>query len=279
MRVIAVINQKGGVGKTITSVHISAFLARRGKKTLLIDLDPQANSSLLLNVKASLNELSIYDVMVEDAFPEDVIVDTSIENLSLLPSNLNLAEAEIDLVEKPGREIKLAEKLYKSIERETFVGSYDYIIIDCSPSLNILTVNALLAAKEIFVPVQMSYFALKGAGHLIDIVKLVNEELGHGVEITGVIPTFFKEGSGEDKEVLKKVKETFKDSVFDTVIRSSDIYDKAAAQHETVFDYKPDSGASSDYKNLVKEIIDMEDDEEGKSAKKGFLSSLFKKTH
>ncbi len=212
--------------------------------------------------------------------PEEIIEETSTKNLFLMPSNLNLAEAEIDIVERPGREIILAEQLISSIDRGSVIAGFDYIIIDCSPSLSILTVNALMAAREIFIPMQMTYFALKGADHLINIVELVNEELEHPVSITGVIPTFFEKDPGDYEKVLEEVKELFGGAVFETVIHRSTAYDKAAAAQKTVFEIMPESDASWDYRNLTQEVIKMEQEEEGdRGEKKGFLSSLFKKTY
>ncbi|MGM0568110.1 MAG: ParA family protein [Elusimicrobiota bacterium] len=276
-RVIAIINQKGGVGKTITAVNLSVCLARKNKRILLIDFDPQANASLLLKNDVDLNEPSVYDIISGDEYPENVAVKTHIDNLSLIPSNLNLAQAEIEIINKPGREALLSEKINASAdERDNINSKFDYIILDCSPSLSILTVNALMAAKEVFIPMQMSFFAIKGAGHLKNIVKLVNEELEHDVAITGVIPTFYEEDSSVCREALLEVKQLFNAKVFDTVIHRSDFFDKAARKRETVFEYAPGSEAARDYRRLAEEVLGLR--KSGEKKKKSFLRSLFKRT-
>ncbi len=266
------------MGKTVTAVNLAAGLARKNRRVLLIDFDPQANSSLLLDKTPELNQPSIYDVLVDDIEPREIITGTYTPNLYILPSNLNLAEAEIDIVDKAGRESLLAEKLTRSIQQRTQVAGFDYMIIDCSPSLSILTVNALTAATEIFVPMQMNFFALKGADHLINIVKLVNEELEHSVEISGVIPTFFEPGSAVHEEALSKVRDFFGNKVFNTVIRRSPGIDKACGFQQTVFDAVPDSDACWDYSKLTEEVVSMEGGEGEKRRKKEFLGSLFRKT-
>jgi chromosome partitioning protein len=253
MRRIVIFNQKGGVGKTVTAINLSAGLAARGRKVLLVDMDPQANATLGLGFDVSESERpDVYDLLVdENATLEKTILITGKKNLLLAPADLDLAAAEASIFEIEDRHLLLKER----IERSGI--SLDYIIIDCPPSLNLLTLNALCASTELFIPIQMSYFALEGVKHLIHILDMVRDELEHDIPVTGVIATVF-ERTKMSKEVLASVTEHFGDVVFKTPIRRSVKIDEATSHHVSIFDYAPDSYAADDYRRLTSEVVAQE---------------------
>ncbi|MGH7791958.1 MAG: ParA family protein, partial [Thermodesulfobacteriota bacterium] len=182
-RIVAIINQKGGSGKTTTAVNLGAYLARFGKSVLLIDLDPQANSTIHLGLKPHEVERSVYDVMMDERLFSDVIRKTAVDNLLIAPADINLSGVEIELAGMVGREIILKDAV------EKIANNYDYILIDSPPSLGLLTVNALTVAKEIIIPVQTEFFALEGMGKLFHTVDIVKKRLNRDLRITGIVPT------------------------------------------------------------------------------------------
>jgi len=221
---------------------------------LLIDLDPQANSTTALGFEADFSRPSVYDVMVDrDKSLSSVISATHVRGLRLAPSDLNLASVEIALANYPGREAVLRRKLAGGLS------GFDYCIIDCPPSLGLLTVNSLTGADEVIIPIQMGYFALEGVRQLLRIIDLVKENLEHrALRICGVVCNFFDARSRLSKEVLSKVRERFGPLVFDAVIRRSVALDEAASHHQTIYEYAPRSRAARSFRDLVLEVIGSE---------------------
>jgi chromosome partitioning protein len=249
MKKIAVINQKGGSGKTTTVVNTGAYLSLSGKKVLLIDLDPQAHTTIHLGFNPSEIKKSVYDVLVNEISIEDAMVQTKMKNLFLLSSKIDLASAEIELVNTIGREIILRDALKK------YKNLFDYVLIDCPPSLGILTLNALTAVNEIFIPIQAEFFALEGLTKLIQTIKIIKERINPDIEISGVIITMYDQRKNICKEVLQKVEKHFKDKVFKTKIRENVRLAEAPSFGQTIITFAPNSYGAIDYKGLVREII------------------------
>ncbi|MGC8804588.1 MAG: ParA family protein [Candidatus Ratteibacteria bacterium] len=249
MRKIAIINQKGGSGKTTTVVNLGAAVAEKGFKVLLIDLDPQAHSTIHLGFEPFKLEKSVYDVLVNEVSPAEIIIETHVKNLFLLPAKIELASAEIEMVNTIGREIVLREALKKTGNH------YDYLFIDCPPSLGLLTLNALTTASEIIIPIQAEFFALEGLTKLIQTVQLVTERINPSTHISGVLITMFDKRKNICKEVAEKVKEHFGAKVFKTKIRENVKLAEAPGFGQTIFEFAPDSHGAEDYKKLAKEIL------------------------
>jgi chromosome partitioning protein len=254
-RVIAMVNNKGGVGKTTCTLNIAAGLTRRNRRVLIVDLDPQANASLVL-LGAKLFELphSIYDVLLEpDRHVREIIVPTPITGLELAPSQTSLANAELNLASVRGRERVLRRSMAQGLE------DYQYILIDCPPSLGLLTINALLAAGEVHIPIAMTYLALEGVGQVMDAIEAVKRELDHpSLAITGVIPTFFDGRTRLSREILQSIRDHFGEVVFATSIRKNVKLDEAQSHHQSIFDYDPRSAGALEYESLVEEVIQRE---------------------
>jgi chromosome partitioning protein len=254
-RVIAMVNNKGGVGKTTCTLNITAGLARRNRRVLIVDLDPQANASLvLLGTKFFELSRSIYDVLLEpDRHIQEIIVPTPIAGLDLAPSQTSLANAELNLASVRGRERVLRRSMGLGL------GDYQYILIDCPPSLGLLTINALLAAGEVHIPIAMTYLALEGVGQVMDAIEAVKRELDHPtLSITGVIPTFFDGRTRLSREILQSIRDHFGEVVFATSIRKNVKLDEAQSHHQSIFDYDPRSAGALEYESLVEEVIDRE---------------------
>ncbi|HDD64592.1 MAG TPA: ParA family protein [Firmicutes bacterium] len=252
MRKIAVINQKGGSGKTTTVVNVGAYLSKFGKKVLLIDLDPQAHTTIHLGFEPPNIGNSVYEILLNETEIENAILPTKLKNLFLLPSKLELASAEIELVNEVGREIILRESLKKCQKK------FDYIIIDCPPSLGLLTLNALTTVKEIFIPIQAEFFALEGLTKLLQTINIVKERLNPELKITGVIITMFDKRKNICREVAQKVKEYFKDKVFKTKIRENVRLAEAPSFGKTIDEFSSKSHGAEDYFKLTKEILKQE---------------------
>jgi chromosome partitioning protein len=254
-RVIAIVNNKGGVGKTTCALNIAAGLARRERRVLIVDTDPQANASLVL-LGAKLFELprSVYDVLLEpDRHIQEIIVPTPIAGLDLAPSQTSLASAELNLASMRGRERVLRRSMARGLE------DYQYILIDCPPSLGLLTINALLAAGEVHIPIAMTYLALEGVGQVMDAIEAVKCELDHpALSITGVIPTFFDGRTRLSREILHSIRDHFGAVVFATSIRKNVKLDEAQSHHQSIFDYDPRSAGAVEYESLVEEVIQRE---------------------
>ncbi|MFQ5964726.1 MAG: ParA family protein [Candidatus Scalinduaceae bacterium] len=252
MRSIAFINQKGGVGKTTSTANVGACLALLGKKVLLIDLDPQANLSIHLGIDVHNIDLSIYQIINGKKNAREVLKKTSVSGLDLIPSNIDLASAEIELVNMVGRETII--KFYLN----DFLNKYDYVLIDCPPSMGLLTLNALTMVKEIFIPLQTEFFALQGVSKLLQTFEIIKKRLNESLEITGIIPCMYDSRTKLGNEVLQKIKEYFNDKVFNTMIRKNIKLSESPSHGMPVMVYAPDSKGAQDYMALTKEIISQQ---------------------
>ena len=247
-KIIAVVNQKGGVGKTTTAVNIASVLAKKGKKVLLIDEDPQGNATSGLGVDKN-TEKSIYDVIINDVEIKEAIVKSPIKNLWVCPSNINLAGAEVELVPMMAREARLKEKLEK-VEND-----FHYIIIDCPPSLGLLTINALTASNSILVPIQCEYYALEGVGQLMNTVNLVKKQLNKDLYIEGVVLTMSDARTNLSNQVINEVKTFFKDNVYKTIIPRNVKLSEAPSFGMPISVYAPKSKGARCYEKLTNEIM------------------------
>ncbi|MHC4625891.1 MAG: ParA family protein [Planctomycetota bacterium] len=251
MRTIAIVNQKGGCGKTTTSVNLAVAFAQKGKRTLILDLDPQGHSTI--GVGSNPDELSatIYDVLKSQVEFSDIIVDTKVEHLALAPSNVLLSGAEVDLVSVVGREFVLDKKL-KTIE-----GKYDICVIDCPPSLSLLTLNALVASTDVIVPVQVHYYAMEGLKQLFETACIIREHLRPcEVKFSGLLLTFVDKTTLLSKQTQRQMREYFGSLVFDTVIHKSVRLAEAPSTGQSIFTYAPESRSAVEYRALAAEIID-----------------------
>ncbi len=247
--VLAVVNQKGGVGKSTTAVNLGASLAERGKKILVVDIDPQGNATSGVGIDKSELEQCIYSLLVEDVPIEEVIVETSLENLDLVPATIELAGAEIELVSSFSREIKLRRALDNVKE------NYDFTIIDCPPSLGLLTLNALAAAQKILVPIQCEYYALEGLGQLMQTIKLVQNHLNPDLEIAGVIMTMYDSRTNLSQQVIEEVKNYFREKVYATVIPRNVRLSEAPSFGLPISLYDPRSKGARSYQELAEELL------------------------
>ena len=247
-KIIAVANQKGGVGKTTTTVNLSAILAKRGKKVMIIDADPQGNATSGLGIDKD-DVKSLYDVLVNEEPIEETLEETTMENLDVCPSNINLAGAEVELVSLISREYRLKEQLDK-IKDE-----YDYILIDCPPSLGLITLNAFTAADSVLIPVQCEYYALEGLGQLINTINLVKKHLNKSLEIEGAILTMYDIRTNLSNQVVKEVKKYFENKVFKTVIPRNVKLSEAPSYGMSIIEYDSRSKGAKSYDKLVKEFL------------------------
>ena len=247
-KVISVANQKGGVGKTTTTVNLSTLLAKKGKKVLLIDTDPQGNATSGLGVTKEL-ELSVYDILVGDTTFEETIEKTAIKNLSVCPSNISLAGAEVQLVSMMSREQRLKVKL------DEIKDQYDYILIDCPPSLGLITLNAFTASDTVLIPVQCEYFALEGLGQLLNTVNLVKKHLNKSLEIEGALLTMYDARTNLSNQVVKEVKKYFEGKVYKTVIPRNVRLSEAPSYGMPISLYDPRSKGAKAYEKLAKEFL------------------------
>jgi len=248
--ILAVTNQKGGVGKTTTVMNIGVYLAKKRKKVLLVDLDPQANlSSGLIENKTQAVKGNIYDLLINKVDVKNIVKTTRLKDLDLIPSGIELAGAEVELVGALSRENILKRGLEK-IEKE-----YDFILIDCPPSLGLLTINGLVAAEKVLIPVQSEYYALEGLGQLINTLKMIKSTLNPTLDIGGVILTMFDSRTNLSKDVASELKNFFEDKLFQSIIPRSIRLSEAPSRSQTIAEYAPNSTGSIAYENLAKEII------------------------
>ena len=254
-KIISVANQKGGVGKTTTTVNLGTILAKRGKKVLLIDADPQGNATSGLGVEKDV-EKSVYDILVNDTEIEEVYQDTMIKNLKVCPSNINLAGAEVELVSMMSREQRLKEKLIKVKDE------FDFILIDCPPSLGLVTLNAFTASDSVLIPVQCEYFALEGLGQLLNTINLVKKHLNKGLYIEGALLTMYDIRTNLSNQVVKEVKKYFENKVYKTVIPRNVKLSEAPSYGMPITLYDPKSKGAKSYDKFTKEFLKINNKEE-----------------
>jgi len=255
-KIISLVNQKGGVGKTTTSINLSASLAMYGKSVLLLDLDPQGNATTGVGFNKGDIEKSVYDVFNGTAEVNEVVLRTKFKNLSLLPSSLQLAGIDIELLEK-GRENPTFQKAFQLREKLNVVReNYDYIIIDCPPSLGLITTNALTASDSVIIPVQCEFFALEGITQLLNAIMLTQKKLNPNLKLEGVLLTMFDSKTNLGIEVIEEIRSYFKEKVYTTIIPRLIRLAEAPSHGKPIIAYDPKSKGSQAYLNLAKEVIE-----------------------
>ena len=253
-KVISVANQKGGVGKTTTTINLSTILAKKGKRIMLIDADPQGNATSGVGVDKEV-ELSFYDVLTNDTEIIDTLEKTVVNNLVVCPSNINLAGAEVELVSMMSREQRLKEKL--DIMKERF----DYVLIDCPPSLGLITLNAFTASDSVLIPVQCEYYALEGLGQLLNTINLVKKHLNKNIQIEGALLTMYDIRTNLSNQVVKEVKRYFNNKVYKTVIPRNVRLSEAPSYGLPITEYDPRSKGAKSYEKFAREFIKINNEE------------------
>ncbi|MGB8451088.1 MAG: AAA family ATPase [Anaerocolumna sp.] len=253
-RIIAVANQKGGVGKTTTTINLSACLAEKGKKVLTIDIDPQGNTSSGLGVDKNNLKNTIYELIIGQCTIEECLLTDILHNLSILPSNVNLAGAEIELIGIDDKEYILKKEIARIKD------NYDYLIIDCPPSLNTLTVNAMTTADTVLVPIQCEYYALEGLSQLIHTINLVKQRLNPNLEIEGVVFTMFDARTNLSLQVVENVKSNLKQTIYKSIIPRNVRLAEAPSHGLPINLYDPKSAGAEGYRDLADEVIERDDD-------------------
>lgn len=248
-KVFAIANQKGGVGKTTTAINLAAGLAVLEHKTLLIDADPQANATSGVGFDPKVIKTSIYECIIDDVDPADILLNTSTPYLDLIPAHIDLVGAEIEIINMPGREHMMRRVIDKIKEH------YDFILIDCSPSLGLITINALTAADAVIIPVQCEYFALEGLGKLLNTIKIVQSRLNTSLEIEGILLTMYDNRLRLSNQVVEEVRNHFQDLVFDTIIHRNTKLGEAPSFGETIIMHDAQSRGATNYLNLAREVL------------------------
>jgi chromosome partitioning protein len=251
-RVIAIANQKGGVGKTTTAINLSACLAEAGKKVLVIDIDPQGNTTSGLGVMKDDIEKTVYEVMLQEIGLQDAIIKNIFDNLDIVPSNVNLAGAEIDLIDFENREYILKNEIHKVKEQ------YDFIILDCPPSLSMLTVNAMTASDSVIVPIQCEYYALEGLTQLIHTINLVKKQLNPALELEGVVFTMYDSRTNLSLQVVENVKDNLNQTIYKTIIPRNIRLAEAPSHGLPINIYDSKSAGAESYRMLAQEVIDRD---------------------
>jgi chromosome partitioning protein len=251
-RVLAIANQKGGVGKTTTAINLAASLAANDLRVLVIDSDPQGNATTGLGVAKDPGRPSLYDVILGNADPQQAIVETDFEGLHLIPADKNLIGANLEMVDLENREYRLRERI------DRIRADYRFILIDCPPALDLLTLNALIAADAIVVPIQCEFFALEGVSELMDTIDRIRDSFQHALQIEGILLTMFDDRNNLTRQVATDLKDFFKDEVFQTVIPRSVRLAEAPSFGKPILTYDPRSKGAESYIKLAKEILDHE---------------------
>ena len=253
-KIIAIANQKGGVGKTTTTINLAASLAVLERKVLMIDADPQANATSGSGFDVKNIKTSIYECLIDEVNPNDIILNSEIEGLDLLPSHIDLVGAEIEMLNMPNRE-RMLKSVIDKIEKK-----YDYILIDCSPSLGLITVNSLTAADSIMIPVQCEYFALEGLGKLLNTIKIIQSRLNPELQIEGFVLTMYDSRLRLSNQVVEEVRRHFQQMVFDTIIQRNVKISEAPSFGKPVIMYDAESKGSLNYLNLGRELLQKNGD-------------------
>ena len=251
-RIIAIANQKGGVGKTTTAINLSASLAEKGRKVLAIDMDPQGNMSSGLGLDKNSIDGTIYDMIIGEADVEEVIHKNTIENLDILPSNVDLSAVEIEMIDVENKEFVVKNSIQK------IRNNYDYVIIDCPPSLSLLTVNAMTTADSVLVPIQCEYYALEGLSQLIHTVELVKDRLNPVLEIEGVVFTMYDARTNLSLQVVENVKDNLEQNIYKTIIPRNIRLAEAPSFGTPINQYDPRSAGAESYMRLAEEVISRE---------------------
>ena len=249
-KIIAITNQKGGVGKTTTAINLSAAMADKGKKVLVVDIDPQGNTTSGLGIEKNELENTVYELMLGECSINECMIENVFENLSIIPTNVNLAAAEIELIDEDHKEYKLKNEL------DYVKDKFDYIFIDCPPSLSMLTVNAMTASNTVLVPIQCEYYALEGLSQLIHSVNLVKRKLNPELDMEGVVFTMYDSRTNLSAQVVENVKEVLEHKIFDTLIPRNIRLAEAPSYGMPITQYDPKSTGAESYLKLAEEIIE-----------------------
>ncbi|HSO77865.1 MAG TPA: AAA family ATPase [Bacteroidales bacterium] len=249
-RIIALANQKGGVGKTTTAINLAASLAALEKKVLIVDSDPQANATSGVGIDSKLVKETIYDCLIDGVDPRSAVLGCNLDNLSIIPSNIDLVGAEIEMLDRPERE-KILKKVLATLAED-----YDYVLIDCSPSLGLLTVNALTASDSVIIPVQCEYFALEGLGKLLNTIKIIQTNLNPALEIEGFLLTMYDSRLRLANQVVEEVTRHFQQMVFNTIIQRNVKLSEAPSYGQPALLYDAESRGTVNYLNLARELLE-----------------------
>jgi chromosome partitioning protein len=258
-RIIALANQKGGVGKTTTAINLAASLAALEKKVLIVDADPQANATSGIGIDSRQISCTIYDCLIDGKSPDEAISECGVENLRIIPSNIDLVGAEIEMLEMPSRE-KVLKNMLGPVRN-----NFDYILIDCSPSLGLLTVNALTAADSVIIPVQCEYFALEGLGKLLNTIKIIQTNLNPELEIEGFLLTMYDVRLRLSNQVAEEVNKHFQQMVFKTIIQRNVKLSEAPSFGQPAILYDAESRGTVNYLNLARELIEKNEPVESRN--------------